>query len=116
MRRIPRLMVAAVSVAGACAAGVVSLIGPAQAATARPAITPSVICSKAGPWEIHASAVNLRSQPSTSSTILGILYKGQHFTVHSSTGYWVNLTDTTTGIRGWASQTYVYQTPPAICF
>ncbi|MFE6272244.1 SH3 domain-containing protein [Streptomyces goshikiensis] len=84
----------------------------ASAASATP-VTKSTVasrpCDRPGPWGIHATAVNLRSKPTTSSKAVGVLYKSHKFKVHSTSGNWVNLTDTTTGIRGWASQTYVYR-------
>jgi uncharacterized protein YgiM (DUF1202 family) len=58
-----------------------------------------------GPWGLHTSALNIRSRPSTSSTVLGVLYKGQKWRVNSYTRgeTWVNITDLNTHVRGWVS-------------
>ncbi|MFB6991371.1 SH3 domain-containing protein [Streptomyces sp. NPDC056178] len=62
-----------------------------------------------GPWEVHTSAANIRSKPSTNSVIRGVLYKSHKFTVHKKSGNWVSITDRTTGVSGWVSGTYVYR-------
>ncbi|MFI1765195.1 SH3 domain-containing protein [Streptomyces sp. NPDC020800] len=105
-----RLRSAAVPAVVAAALTVPVLTAPA--ASAAPATTSAAAtrpCDRPGPWGIHANAVNLRSKPTTSSKAVGVLYKSHKFKVHSTSGNWVNLTDTTTGVRGWASQTYVYR-------
>jgi len=75
-----------------------------------PAAVPLVRdCDRPGPWTIGTSAVKIRKSPSTSATAVGILYKGHRFTVHSSRSGWHYITDTTTGVKGWVSGTYVYR-------
>ncbi|MEJ8654803.1 SH3 domain-containing protein [Streptomyces sp. MS1.AVA.3] len=54
--------------------------------------------------------MKLRSKPSPKGTVLGILYKNHSFKAHSYTKWgWVNVTDTTTHIRGWVSMDYVWR-------
>ncbi|KPC62639.1 SH3 domain-containing protein [Streptomyces chattanoogensis] len=69
-------------------------------------------CDKIGPYEVHTSAVTIRSKASSKSTALGVLYKGHKFSVHKTTkdGSWVYITDKKTGVTGWVSGTYVYPT------
>ncbi|MFF8992547.1 SH3 domain-containing protein [Streptomyces sp. NPDC014983] len=101
-----------IAVLAATAAAVTLPVLAAPAATAAPqqvTTAASHDCHDPGPWGIHAKAVTLRSKPTTKSTALGILYKGHKFSVHSTKGNWVNVTDKTTGVRGWASQNYVYR-------
>ncbi|AJT62498.1 hypothetical protein T261_0809 [Streptomyces lydicus] len=45
------------------------------------------------------------------STAVGILYRGHKFTVHKTakSGFWVYITDKSTGVRGWVSGNYVYR-------
>ncbi|MGW4345305.1 SH3 domain-containing protein [Streptomyces sp. NPDC004690] len=82
-------------------------------ATAAPAATPhtalAASCTDPGPWVIATQAVNIRSKASTSSTIVGVLYRGHRFTVSKTSGAWHYITDKTTGVKGWVSDTYVYQ-------
>jgi uncharacterized protein YgiM (DUF1202 family) len=99
----------AVSAAIAAAVAVPVLTAPAATAATPAAAVAERPCERPGPWVNHANAVNLRSKASTNSTKVGVLYKSHKFKVHSTSGNWVNLTDTTTGVRGWASQTYVYR-------
>ncbi|MFD8590784.1 SH3 domain-containing protein [Streptomyces sp. NPDC059637] len=61
------------------------------------------------PYKVHAKAVTIRSKASAKSTSLGILYRGHKFTVHKTRGNWHYITDTTTGVKGWVSGTYVYR-------
>ncbi|GAA2254741.1 SH3 domain-containing protein [Streptomyces amakusaensis] len=85
------------------------LSAPAQA------VTPSVdspgprSCNRPGPWVIGTKAVTIRSKTTTTSTAVGVLYKGQRFTVHKTSGNWHHITNKTTGIKGWVSGTYVYR-------
>lgn len=81
-------------------------------ATVLPASDSGYPCpTSPGPWTLHTSALNIRASASTSSTIVGILYKGQKWRVNSYTKYetWVNITDLTTGVRGWVSGKYLYR-------
>jgi uncharacterized protein YraI len=93
----------------ACAIAVVALTLPAMAAQSASA-APASRCGTGSPWAVHASAVNLRSGPGTKYVAVGVLYPSQKFTVHSTSGNWVNVTDNSTGVRGWASMDYVYNT------
>ncbi|MET9832824.1 SH3 domain-containing protein [Streptomyces sp. NPDC006385] len=61
------------------------------------------------PYEVHASAVTIRSKASSKSTAVGVLYKSHKFTVHKKSGNWLYITDRTTGVKGWVSGTYVYR-------
>jgi hypothetical protein len=99
----------AVSAAIAAAIAVPVLTAPAATAATPTAAVADRPCDRVGPWTNHASAVNLRSRATTNSTKVGVLYKSHKFKVHSTSNNWVNLTDTTTGVRGWASQSYVYR-------
>ncbi len=103
-----------ISVLAATAAAVALPVLAAPAASAAPTSAPTAMkasraCDRVGPWEIHTNAVNLRSKATTNSKAVGVLYKGHRFKVHSTSGSWVNVTDLTTGVRGWASQSYVYR-------
>jgi len=101
--------------AALCAVALASVAIPAtasaaSAATTAPATVPLVrACDRPGPWTISTSAVKIRKSPSTSSTAVGVLYKGHRFTVHSSRSGWHFITDLTTGVKGWAPGTYVYR-------
>ncbi|MFF9063646.1 SH3 domain-containing protein [Streptomyces sp. NPDC014882] len=77
------------------------------AATAAPAVS----CQNLPPlpYEVHASAVTIRSKASSSSTALGVLYKSHKFSVSKKSGNWLYITDKTTGVKGWVSGTYVYR-------
>ncbi|MER0445763.1 SH3 domain-containing protein [Streptomyces sp. Edi4] len=61
------------------------------------------------PYEVHAKAVTIRSEATTKSTALGVLYRSHKFTVHKKSGNWLYITDKTTGVNGWVSGTYVYR-------
>ncbi|MGW7303961.1 SH3 domain-containing protein [Streptomyces sp. NPDC054835] len=102
--------------AALCAVALASVAVPAAASAATAATTtaPAAVplvrdCDRPGPWTIGTSAVKIRKSPSTSATAVGILYKGHRFTVHSSRSGWHYITDTTTGVKGWVSGTYVYR-------
>ncbi len=87
----------------------------ATTATAAPASAPSRVsasrpCDRPGPWVIGTQAVTIRSKASAKSTAVGVLYRGQKFTVHKSSGGWHYITDKSTGVTGWVSGTYVYRT------
>ncbi|MEU8543182.1 SH3 domain-containing protein [Streptomyces sp. NPDC048717] len=91
-----------------------TLVIPGSAATASATTAPAALplaraCDQPGPWMIGTSAVNIRSRATTSSTVVGVLYKSHRFTVHSSSGGWHYITDLTTGVKGWVSGTYVYR-------
>ncbi|WP_308297151.1 SH3 domain-containing protein [Streptomyces sp. UNOB3_S3] len=58
---------------------------------------------------IDAKAVTIRSQATTKSTAVGVLYRGQKITVRKTSGNWHYITDRTTGVTGWVSGTYVYR-------
>ncbi|MFB6554749.1 SH3 domain-containing protein [Streptomyces sp. NPDC005047] len=77
------------------------------AATAAPAVS----CHNLPPlpYEVHASAVTIRSKASSSSTALGTLYRSHKFSVAKKSGNWLYITDKTTGVKGWVSGTYVYR-------
>ncbi|WSQ12921.1 SH3 domain-containing protein [Streptomyces sp. NBC_01231] len=109
--RSTRIVVSA-AVLGALALPVAS----ATAATAAPAsvatAVPASSCTSHPylPWAVHgANAVTIRSKATTKSTAVGVLYKSHKFTVHKTSGTWHNITDTTTGVKGWVSGTYVYR-------
>ncbi|MER0476970.1 SH3 domain-containing protein [Streptomyces sp. Edi2] len=106
-----------ISVLAATAAAIALPVLAAPAANAAPAATTATQAAVQGDgypcpvWKLHAKAVNLRAKPSSHSRALGVLYRSHKFKVHSWTkrgGGWVNVTDTTTGIRGWASGNYLY--------
>ncbi|HEY9329331.1 MAG TPA: SH3 domain-containing protein [Streptomyces sp.] len=102
----------------AAAAVCAALALPAVAATAANAAAPGAVvasdsCHKADPYKVHGtSAVTIRSKASSKSTAVGVLYRTHKFTVHKNTktGSWVYITDKKTGVTGWVSGTYVYQT------
>ncbi|MEE1797376.1 SH3 domain-containing protein [Streptomyces sp. JV176] len=79
---------------------------PVSAPNSAPAAGP---CDRPGPWVIGTKAVTIRSKASAASTSVGILYRGHKFTVHKTSGNWHYITDTTTGVKGWVSGTYVYR-------
>ncbi|MFI6289358.1 SH3 domain-containing protein [Streptomyces sp. NPDC051018] len=81
----------------------------AQAAAPSTAPTASRPCERPGPWVIGTKAVTIRSKATTKSTALGILYNGQRFTVHKTSGNWHQITNKATGVKGWVSGTYVYR-------
>ncbi|MFI1886003.1 SH3 domain-containing protein [Streptomyces jumonjinensis] len=66
-------------------------------------------CDRPGPWVIGTKAVTMRSKATTKSTAVGILYKGQKFTVHKTSGNWHHITNKTTKVKGWVSGSYVYR-------
>ncbi|MEV6723530.1 SH3 domain-containing protein [Streptomyces xanthochromogenes] len=79
---------------------------PAQA----PAFAPtSRACDRPGPWAVHTQAVTIRSQASAKSTPVGVLYRSHTFTVHKTSGNWHYITDNSTGVKGWVSDSYVYR-------
>ncbi|MFG2924247.1 SH3 domain-containing protein [Streptomyces sp. NPDC048305] len=83
----------------------------ASAASAAVAATTTSSCSSLPqlPYEVHTTAVTIRSKASSKSTALGVLYKSHKFTVSKKSGNWVYITDKTTGVKGWVSGTYVYR-------
>ncbi|MGW6455095.1 SH3 domain-containing protein [Streptomyces sp. NPDC055078] len=66
-------------------------------------------CDRPGPWVIGTKAVTIRSKATTKSTAVGILYQGQKFTVHKTSGNWHHITNKTTQTKGWVSGTYVFR-------
>ncbi|PZG80530.1 SH3 domain-containing protein [Streptomyces sp. NTH33] len=90
------------------------IVSATAATAAAPASAPSTMpatraCDRPGPWVIGTQAVVIRSKASAKSIRLGILYRGHRFTVHKTSGNWHYITDTTTGVKGWVSGTYVYR-------
>uniref|UniRef100_UPI003C7D4381 SH3 domain-containing protein n=1 Tax=unclassified Streptomyces TaxID=2593676 RepID=UPI003C7D4381 len=85
----------------------------ATTASAAPAVAaaPASSCSSLPPlpYEVHTAAVTIRSKATTKSTALGVLYRSHKFTVHKKSGNWLDITDRTTGVKGWVSGTYVYR-------
>lgn len=82
----------------------------ATSASAAPAQAPaSRACDRPGPWAVHTQAVTIRSQASTKSTAVGVLYRSHTFTVHKTSGNWHYITDRSTGVKGWVSGSYVYR-------
>lgn len=82
----------------------------ATSASAAPAQAPaSRACDRPGPWAVHTQAVTIRSQASTKSTAVGVLYRSHTFTVHKTSGNWHYITDKSTGVKGWVSGSYVYR-------
>lgn len=79
---------------------------PANAASSPQVARP---CDRPGSWVIGTKVVTIRSDASSKSTPIGILYCGRKFTVHMTRGNWHYITNTTTGERGWVSSTYVYR-------
>ncbi|NNN35489.1 SH3 domain-containing protein [Streptomyces sp. S3(2020)] len=84
---------------------------PLASATTASAATTIASCpaTRPLPYTVHTKAVTLRSEATTKSTALGVLYRSHKFTVHKSSGNWHYLTDKTTGVTGWVSGTYVYR-------
>jgi uncharacterized protein YgiM (DUF1202 family) len=88
---------------------------PLLSAPAAQALSPAAApasprsCERPGPWVIGTKAVTIRSKATTKGTALGILYKGQSFAVHKTSGNWHQITNKATGIKGWVSGTYVYR-------
>ncbi|MGD3109348.1 SH3 domain-containing protein [Streptomyces sp. YGL11-2] len=107
--RSTRFVVSA-AVLGALALPLVSASTASAAPSHAPATALSSQCDRLGPWVIGTKAVTIRSKASTKSTAVGVLYKGQKFTVHKSSGNWHYITDKNTGVTGWVSGTYVYRT------
>ncbi|WP_445527435.1 SH3 domain-containing protein [Streptomyces cyslabdanicus] len=83
----------------------------ASAAPAALSAAPASSCSSLPPlpYEVHATAVIIRSKASSTSTALGVLYKSHKFTVSKKSGNGLYITDKTTGVKGWVSGTYVYR-------
>jgi hypothetical protein len=82
----------------------------ANAAPAASAVSAVALsCNDPGPWIVGTAAVRIHSRPSTSSTVVGVLYRSQKFTAHRVSGNWVYITDRSTGVTGWVSHTYVYR-------
>ncbi|MFF4867231.1 SH3 domain-containing protein [Streptomyces sp. NPDC001231] len=103
-----------IAIAAAMLGALALPIALATAATAAPASAPSSPpatrpCEQPGPWVIGTQAVTIRSKTSAKSTSVGILYRGHKFTVHKTSGNWHYITDKTTGVKGWVSDTYVYR-------
>ncbi|WP_329558854.1 SH3 domain-containing protein [Streptomyces uncialis] len=103
-----------------CAAAFGALAFPLAAAptatAAAPTAAPAIFaehghrpCDRPGPWVIGTKAVTMRSKATTKSTAVGILYRGQSFTVHKTSGNWHHITNKTTKVKGWVSGTYVYR-------
>ncbi|PKV84288.1 SH3 domain-containing protein [Streptomyces sp. TLI_146] len=96
-----------------CAAVIGALALPLASATsanAAPAQAPATRgCDRPGPWAVHTQAVTIRSKASAHSTAVGVLYRSHRFTVHKTSGNWHYITDTSTGVKGWVSGSYVYR-------
>ncbi|MFI7094806.1 SH3 domain-containing protein [Streptomyces lydicus] len=107
-----RLSRIAAAAAVTAAIALPAVTAPAANAAAPATFAASASCDKSGPYKVHASAVTIRSKPSSKSTAVGILYKSHKFTVHKTTktGSWVYITDKKTGVKGWVSGVYVYPT------
>ncbi|WP_432141080.1 SH3 domain-containing protein [Streptomyces sp. bgisy084] len=88
------------------ASAAVAMAAPASAASSAQIARP---CDRSGPWAIGTKAVVTHSKTSSTSTAIGILYRGHKFTVHRTHGNWHYITDATTGERGWVSGTYVFR-------
>lgn len=97
---------------GALALPVIS----APAASAAPAQAPATTVwpceQQSSKWVIGAKAVTIRSKAAAKSTARGVLYRGHKFTVHKTSGNWHYITDKATGVKGWVSDTYVYEVVP----
>ncbi|MEU2874113.1 SH3 domain-containing protein [Streptomyces olivoreticuli] len=101
---------ASAAVLGALALPLMSVTTASAAPGAATAsTTASQQCDRPGPWVIGTHAVTIRSQATTNSTRLGVLYQGHAFTVRQTSGNWHYITDRTTGVTGWVSGTYVYR-------
>ncbi|MCA1221962.1 SH3 domain-containing protein [Streptomyces sp. 8L] len=89
------------------------LLSPTTAGASPAAVTaaPASSCSSLPPlpYKVHASAVTIRSKATASSTALGVLYPSHTFSVSKKSGNWLYITDTSTGVKGWVSGTYVYR-------
>ncbi|MFF0448048.1 SH3 domain-containing protein [Streptomyces sp. NPDC004609] len=87
------------------------LLSAPAAQAAAPSAAPAAPrpCERPGPWVIGTKAVTIRAKATTKATAVGILYKGQKFTVHKTSGNWHQITNESTGIKGWVSGTYVYR-------
>lgn len=55
---------------------------------------------------INADGVRVRSTPSTSGTVIGLLYKGDIVEVLSTTGSW-SYCQTVSGVRGYILSRYI---------
>jgi uncharacterized protein YgiM (DUF1202 family) len=112
IRRLSTLAAAAATIA------LPVLAAPAAHATPTHTTTltaPAYYCNDApGPWKLYARALRIHSRPSTTSTVVGVLYKGQKWRVNSwtRTENWVNITDLSTGVRGWVSGAFLYRIYP----
>lgn len=53
------------------------------------------------------TGVRIRTQPNTSSTIVGYGYPGHYLCAYASSGSWYYHSNLTTGKVGWSSATYV---------
>ncbi|MFE4664559.1 SH3 domain-containing protein [Streptomyces sp. NPDC056716] len=106
---MPARHVTAMAITGVLALPLLS--APPAAAASPGAVTTaaSQSCNRPGPWVIGAKAVTIWAKATTKSTALGILYQGHKFTVHKTSGNWHQITDRTTGVKGWVSGTYVYR-------
>lgn len=93
---------------GALALPVLSATTATAAATA---VAPASSCSSLPPlpYEVHTTAVTIRSKATTKSTALGVLYRSHKFSVSKKSGNWLYITDKSTGVKGWVSGTYVYR-------
>ncbi|MGP9017616.1 SH3 domain-containing protein [Streptomyces sp. BR1] len=85
------------------------LVGAATASAAPAQMLASRACDRPGPWAVHTQAVTIRSRASAQSTAVGVLYRSHRFTVHKTSGNWHYITDTSTGVKGWVSGSYVYR-------
>jgi hypothetical protein len=91
-----------------------ALVGTAPAEAAAPAdgVGSSDECHEhppRAPYELHARSANLRSQPSPSAPVLGVLYPGHRIKATGERHGWVRVEDKTSGISGWASTRLIYR-------
>jgi hypothetical protein len=97
----------AVVSAAAVTAALLSAVPLAAAAHADPrSASYATVIGSTSPCKIIASAANIRAKASTSSTILGIGYKGQGCIWYSRTiggdgWYWYHIKMNTSKVTGW---------------
>ncbi|TKA00098.1 SH3 domain-containing protein [Actinacidiphila oryziradicis] len=98
--------------AAAMALAIVNAAGTAAAATPADGVDVSDECHKhppKAPYELHARSANLRSLPSPSAPVLGVVYPGHRIKATGERHGWVWVEDKTSGVSGWASIRLIYR-------
>ncbi|WP_211265714.1 SH3 domain-containing protein [Actinacidiphila oryziradicis] len=94
------------------ALAIVNAAGTAAAATPADGVDVSDECHKhppKAPYELHARSANLRSLPSPSAPVLGVVYPGHRIKATGERHGWVWVEDKTSGVSGWASIRLIYR-------